>query len=91
MPQNIHFKDFWSRTFCRFGGSVSSAICFGHCKLLTWGSDVDVAKVGPGQAAIDSTAMAADAPKTLSFRGKRRTNLHDLNVFFEQNSQLSSS
>jgi len=26
VPQNIHFKDFWSRTFCRVGGRVSSAI-----------------------------------------------------------------
>ena len=26
VPQNIHFKDFWSRTFCNVGGSVSSAI-----------------------------------------------------------------
>ena len=25
-PQNIHFKDCWSRTFCNVGGSVSSAI-----------------------------------------------------------------
>ena len=26
VPQKIHFNDFWSRTFCRVGGSVSSAI-----------------------------------------------------------------
>jgi hypothetical protein len=39
------------------------------CKLLTVGSD-NVAKSGRPQAAIDSTAMAADTPKTLSFRGK---------------------
>ena len=26
VPQNIHFKDCWSRTFCNVGGSVSSAI-----------------------------------------------------------------
>ena len=26
VPQNIHLREFWSKTFCKVGGSVSSAI-----------------------------------------------------------------
>jgi hypothetical protein len=47
------------------------------------------------KSAIDSTAMAvaADAPKPLSFRGKtdKVDFLPDLNVFFARKSQPSNS
>lgn len=40
VPQNIHFKDRWSKMFCRVGGSVSSAIwCAGDWSIqqsLPW-------------------------------------------------------